>query len=222
MTKLTAKYDHTLMYASAVHGGHKRKGTEIPYISHLMAVSALVMEGGGDEDMAIAGLLHDAAEDQGGEDRLADIQMRFGKRVAGIVRKCSDSLLEDPCEKAPWKKRKAKYLRDLKRTNLASSLGRDYVLVTTADKLHNAQAILRDFRNYQARGKAKEFWARFTGKGGKSTAEIIGYYHLLADALNRRLPRGNSQRKAIGRELREVVDTLIAESKIKPDVRWAK
>src|SRR3974390_1841960 len=92
-TVLTDRFDRALLYATHVHGGQVRKETSIPYIAHLLAVAATVLEYGGSEDMAIAGLLHDAAEDQGGEPRLADIRNRFGDRVADIVHACSDSVV---------------------------------------------------------------------------------------------------------------------------------
>jgi (p)ppGpp synthase/HD superfamily hydrolase len=92
-TALTDRFDRALLYATHVHGGQVRKETTIPYIAHLLAVAATVLEYGGSEDMAIAGLLHDAAEDQGGEPRLADIRNRFGDRVTDIVHACSDSVI---------------------------------------------------------------------------------------------------------------------------------
>ena len=92
-TVLTDRFDRALLYATHVHGGQVRKGTTIPYVAHLLAVAATVLEYGGSEDMAIAGLLHDAVEDPGGEPRLADIRNRFGDRVADIVRSCSDSVV---------------------------------------------------------------------------------------------------------------------------------
>ncbi len=92
-TVLTDRFDRALLYATHVHGGQVRKETSIPYIAHLLAVAATVLEYGGSEDMAIAGLLHDAVEDQGGEPRLADIRNRFGDRVADIVHACSDSVI---------------------------------------------------------------------------------------------------------------------------------
>src|SRR6516225_3649084 len=85
ITALTDRFDRALLYATHVHGGQVREETAIPYIAHLLAVAATVLEYGGSEEMAIAGLLHDAAEDQGGEPRLADIRNRFGDRVADIV-----------------------------------------------------------------------------------------------------------------------------------------
>ena len=88
---ITDRYNEALSYAETLHRNQLRKGISIPYISHLMTVSALVLEHGGDEDQAIASLLHDAAEDQGGEATLADIKTRFGGSVAAIVADCTDS-----------------------------------------------------------------------------------------------------------------------------------
>jgi hypothetical protein len=92
-TVLTDRFDRALLYATHVHGGQVRKDTPIPYIAHLLAVSATVLEYDGSEDVAIAALLHDAVEDQGGEPRLSDIRNRFGDRVADIVRSCSDTVV---------------------------------------------------------------------------------------------------------------------------------
>src|SRR5690242_9147657 len=100
---LGRRYDDALAYASALHREQMRKGTEIPYISHLLAVSSLVIEHGGDEDQAIAGLLHDAAEDQGGDATLREIRSRFGEDVAKIVSDCTDAWTEP---KPPWRARK--------------------------------------------------------------------------------------------------------------------
>ena len=94
VTKLTDRFDRALVYATHVHGGQVRKGTSIPYVSHLLAVTATVLEYGGDEDLAIAALLHDSVEDQGGKARLEDVRSRFGERVAHVVEACSDSLAD--------------------------------------------------------------------------------------------------------------------------------
>src|SRR6056297_647245 len=104
---LTHRFDDALCLAARLHRTHFRKGTTIPYLSHLLAVSALVLEYGGDEDQAIAGLLHDAVEDQGGMETAREIETAFGARVARIVLECSDS---DDGQTAPWKERKLAYL----------------------------------------------------------------------------------------------------------------
>src|SRR6478735_5851635 len=108
-TALTDRFDRALLYATHVHGGQVRKQTSIPYVAHLLAVAATVIEYGGSEDMAIAGLLHDAVEDQGGEPRLADIRNRFGDRVADIVRSCSDTVVNSSAgqKKEDWKTRRS-------------------------------------------------------------------------------------------------------------------
>jgi (p)ppGpp synthase/HD superfamily hydrolase len=108
---LTDRFERALVYAHVVHGGHCRKGTTIPYVSHLLAVASLVLEDGGDEDEAMAALLHDAVEDRGGAERLKDIRARFGKRVANIVQSCSDT---DVDPKPPWRERKIAYLAHLR------------------------------------------------------------------------------------------------------------
>jgi (p)ppGpp synthase/HD superfamily hydrolase len=167
---LTDRFDRALLYAVHVHGGQVRKGTDIPYISHLLAVSALVIEHGGDEDQAIAGLLHDAAEDQGGELRLADIISRFGESVGDIVRDCTDAWVEP---KPPWRKRKKEYIAHLPNKPSRS------LLVSLADKTHNATAIAMDLRRIGA-----DLWPRFNGDR-KGT---IWYYTKLAKVFRRELP----------------------------------
>ena len=141
-TALTDRFDRALLYATHIHGGQLRKGTTIPYIAHLLAVAATVLEYGGAEEVAIAALLHDAVEDQGGEPRLADIRNRFGDRVAEIVRSCSDSVVNSSAGQAKedWHLRKTRYVEHL------GSADQDALLVSLADKVHNARTILRDLR----------------------------------------------------------------------------
>lgn len=134
---MTARFRDALGYAAGLHAGQVRKGTEIPYISHLLAVTALVLEDGGDEDQAIAALLHDAAEDQGGLQTLDEIRSRYGERVAATVAGCSDTYA-DP--KPPWRERKEQYLDHLR---IADP---DVLQVSLADKVHNARSILNDVR----------------------------------------------------------------------------
>jgi (p)ppGpp synthase/HD superfamily hydrolase len=204
---LTERFDQALVYASAVHRGHKRKGTEIPYLSHLMSVSALVLEAGGDEDMAIAALLHDAAEDCGGQARLDDIRVQFGGRVAQIVEACSDSLTADPEAKAHWVKRKTAYLKKLKTCEDDGVL-----LVGCADKLHNARAILTDYRTVGER-----VWERFGSKeGGKTPGMIVGYYSALSEVFLKLL----GPLHPLARELELAVALLVGESGVEPDLAW--
>ena len=141
-TTLTDRFDLALLYATHVHGGQVRKGTATPYIAHLLAIAATVLEYGGDEDLAIATLLHDSAEDQGGKARLHDVRNRFGRRVAKVVEACSDSLADTAKgeRKADWLPRKEGYIAHLQ------SADKDVLLASLADKVHNARSILRDQR----------------------------------------------------------------------------
>jgi (p)ppGpp synthase/HD superfamily hydrolase len=169
---LTSRYDHAFSYALELHRIQIRKGgTAIPYISHLMAVSALVVELGGDEDQAIAALLHDAAEDQGGQKTLDEIRRRFEDAVADIVDDCTDAWAEP---KADWRPRKNAYLAILP-TKFPRSL-----LVSLVDKVHNAEAILFDYRVL-----GEELWRRFNG-GAEGTR---WYYKALADVFSQAMPK---------------------------------
>jgi len=167
---LSGRFAEALNYAIAAHGEQARKSTEIPYICHPMGVASLILEAMGDEDQAIAGLLHDVAEDCGGELRLAEIEELFGARVARIVRGCSDSLTESEDNKAPWRQRKEEHLRHL------SNADHDLLIVTAADKLHNARAIATDLQTM-----GDSVWDRFN-----SDAEsIIWYYESMLEILER-------------------------------------
>src|SRR6476659_4790308 len=119
VTVLTDRFDRALLYATHVHGGQRRKGTSTPYVAHMLAVAATVLEYGGDEDLAIAALLHDSVEDQGGTARLEDVRNRFGERVARIVEACSDSLADTATaeRKAHWQDRKAAYVEHLRKAD---------------------------------------------------------------------------------------------------------
>jgi len=167
---LTNRYDDALLYASELHRTQVRKGSEIPYMSHLLSVSALVLKNGGDEDQAIAGLLHDAAEDQGGVATLEAIRDRFGDRVADIVADCTDSWT-DP--KPPWRERKGAYIAALPGKKPES------MLVSLADKTDNARAIMGDYRE-----TGDEVWARFTGKKDGTR----WYYQTLSELFSKHYP----------------------------------
>ncbi|MDI6696477.1 MAG: HD domain-containing protein [Anaerolineales bacterium] len=147
--ELTHRFEEALQYALDVHRNQLRKGSETPYISHLLAVAALVLEDGGDEDQAIAALLHDAPEDQGGLQVLEEIRQRFGERVAGIVHGCTDTY-QSP--KPPWRERKEAYLEHL--IHASPEVRR----VSLADKLHNARSILTDLLR-----SGDAVWERFNG-----------------------------------------------------------
>ncbi|MFZ1061631.1 MAG: HD domain-containing protein [Candidatus Rokuibacteriota bacterium] len=167
---LTSRFDEAFLYAAIVHAGQKRKGTEIPYIAHLLSVAGLVLEDGGDEEEAIAALLHDAVEDGGGRARLEDIRARFGERVAAIVEGCSDS---DTVPKPPWRERKERHLKHLR--DASPSVLR----VSAADKLHNARAILADYR-----AQGESLWKRFNA--GRD--DILWYYRCLVGIFRERGP----------------------------------
>jgi len=167
---LSTRFDEALGFAAELHRGQTRKGSDIPYLSHLLAVAALVIEHGGDEDQAIAALLHDAVEDQGGMQTAEAIDTRFGSRVLRIVMECSDS---SDGQKAPWAERKRAYLAGI------ATKSADACLVTAADKLHNARCIVAD---HMAVGDA--VWTRFTA--GKE--DVAWYYTSLAGALTAALP----------------------------------
>jgi (p)ppGpp synthase/HD superfamily hydrolase len=176
---LTTRFDDAFRYAHQLHQGQVRKGTTIPYVSHLMTVSALVVEHGGDEDQAIAGLLHDAAEDQGGTQRLAEIRVKFGNAVADIVADCTDAWTKP---KPPWRQRKEAYLKALPNKPQAS------LLVSLADKVHNAEAILFDYRVL-----GESLWGRFNG-GAEGTRWYYGalaccFTNLMEGRLSDRLSR---------------------------------
>lgn len=145
---VTPRFRDALTYAAELHQHQFRKGTSVPYLSHLLAVSGMVMEAGGDEDEAIAGLLHDGPEDCGGYATLKEIHTRFGTRVADIVEGCTDTL-ETP--KPEWRARKSRYLERL------SGESPSLHLVSSADKLHNARAMLADYRLL-----GDDLWSRFS------------------------------------------------------------
>jgi len=154
---LTPRFTQAIDYARQIHVG-TRKGTQVPYMAHLLGVASLVMGENGHvpfavtEDMVIAALLHDAVEDEGGLPRLQDIEAKFGKEVAKIVEGCTDSFETDPNKKQGWEQRKASYIRRLR--DEPESEGT--LLVSAADKLYNARAILEDYSQIGA-----EVWKRF-------------------------------------------------------------
>ena len=162
--RLTAKFDEALTYAAEKHRRQTRKGGDIPYVGHLLSVAGLVIEAGSTETQAIAALLHDTAEDQGGKETLAQIRARFGTDVERIVAECSDTFEE---RKPPWRERKTRYIKHLK------DASDDTILVSLADKVDNARAILRDFRR-----SGSELWQRFSVKDPN---DHLWYYRSLLD-----------------------------------------
>jgi GTP pyrophosphokinase len=158
---LTQRFHDALGYAMELHGTQVRKGTTIPYLAHLLAVASLVIEHGSTEDEAIAALLHDAIEDQGGAPTREEIRRRFGDPVVAIVDGCTDA---EVVPKPPWRQRKEAYIAHLQQAPPAVQL------VSIADKLHNARAILADYRTL-----GETLWARFNG-GREGT---LWYYRTL-------------------------------------------
>lgn len=164
----TRRFGDALAFAAEKHAGQLRKGTRIPYISHPLAVASLVLEHGGGEDEAIAALLHDVPEDCGGRAALDEIRRKFGKTVARIVEGCTDTF-DKP--KPPWKHRKAKYLAHL------ATASKSVLLVSAADKVHNARSILSDYREH-----GEKLWERFNaGRDGQ-----LWYYRQLIKAFRAR------------------------------------
>jgi (p)ppGpp synthase/HD superfamily hydrolase len=185
---ISARFVAAVELALEVHGRQRRAGTEIPYMAHLLAVAGLVVEDGGNEDEAIAGMLHDAVEDGGGRPMLERIEAQFGPRVASIVEACSDSI--DEADKAPWRERKERYLAHLREVT------DDGVLrVSLADKVHNARSLVRDHRREGAR-----LWERF---GERTAADQLWYYRALLDFFEERRPG------PLTCDLREAVEDLI-------------
>lgn len=184
---VSERMDRAFAMARRLHGAQLRKATATPYLAHLLSVAALVLEHGGDEDLAIAALLHDAAEDQGGAPVVAAIRAEFGDRVADVVLACSDSLAEDPTAKAPWWERKAAYLDRL------GDEPTDVVLVSAADKLHNLRSMVADHRR-----QGEALWERFNPEAGR--AGQLWYQHQLVERLG-------AVAGAVG-PLRELVDEL--------------
>ncbi|HEX8812191.1 MAG TPA: HD domain-containing protein [Terracidiphilus sp.] len=184
--KLGPRLQRAFRYAAAKHAGQARKGTAVPYLSHLMAVTSLVLEAGGDEDMAIAALLHDVVEDCGGMPRLREIRRQFGSRVAKIVEGCTDSFTQP---KPEWIERKKEYLAEVKRAN------RDTRLVSASDKLHNVRTILTDYRQ-----DGESIWVRFNGRKDGT----LWYYRALSDEYSRKPNRITRELEIVVSELEQV------------------
>ena len=167
--QLGPRFREALVYAAELHVDQVRKETAIPYIAHLLSVAALVIEDGGGEDQAIAGLLHDAVEDQGGQPTLEIIRARFGQQVADIVEACSDA---DRFPKPPWRERKERYVEHLRHAD------ESVLRVSLADKLHNARAIVLDYRTL-----GEQLWSRFNA----TRDDTLWYYHGVLGVLRDRL-----------------------------------
>jgi (p)ppGpp synthase/HD superfamily hydrolase len=192
-TRLGEQFRRAMVFAAELHDGQfKKGGRNITYISHLLGVTSLVIEAGGDEDMAIAALLHDAVEDQGGHPTLERIRAEYGERVAHIVEGCTDSEIEP---KPPWLERKRAYVGHVR-----EHADSEVTLVSAADKLHNVRAILADFREL---GDA--VFDRFKGRKDGT----LWYYRAMVDAFRDAMVRNGLIQHARGNQ--RLVDELERE-----------
>jgi (p)ppGpp synthase/HD superfamily hydrolase len=184
---LGPRFQEALVFAAQLHANQVRKGSGIPYVSHLIGVASIALEYGAGEDEAIAALLHDAVEDQGGKSTGKVIRQRFGDTVADIVEACSES---SSFPKPPWRWRKERYLKDLLHASPAA------FLVSASDKLHNARSILRDYRQL-----GDKLWSRFShGQAG-----VLWYYRALVDVYQAQAP---DELQPLVEELDRVVSTI--------------
>ncbi len=188
LVRLGPRFQRAFRFAAEKHAGQTRKASSIPYLAHLMGVASLVLEFGGDEDLAIAALLHDVVEDCGGAPMLKDVRRKFGSRVAKIVDGCTDS---DKEPKPPWRERKEAYIEHLKSADAETRL------VSAADKLNNVRSILSDYREV-----GESIWDRFNG-GRDGT---LWYYRALLEEFLRGKP------SRLIRELELAVRELVASA----------
>jgi GTP pyrophosphokinase len=180
---LTARFEEALAFAAHLHANQVRKGSSVPYVAHLLGVASLALEHGADEDEAIAALLHDAIEDQGGATAREEIRRRFGDAVTAIVDGCTDA---DVTPKPPWRGRKEAYIARI------AGESPSVRLVSAADKVHNARATLADYR-----AVGESLWTRF--QGGRDGT--LWYYRALVDAF----------RQAGATPLTEELDRVVSE-----------
>jgi (p)ppGpp synthase/HD superfamily hydrolase len=188
---LTDRFQAALNMSFELHQNQIRKGAQVPYYSHLMSVSALVLENGGTENQAIAALLHDAVEDQGGLPVLERIREEFGEEVANIVDGCTDAYTHP---KPDWKERKSNYLARLK------TAPDSVLLVSLSDKVHNSRSILRDLQK-----EGDKIWDWFKGKKNGT----LWYYQSLANIFD------ESPYPFLKQELRQLVEELITLAYLK-------
>lgn len=205
-THLGRLWEDALLYASHVHGDQVRKGGgEVPYISHLLSVAALVLEDGGSEEEAVAALLPDAVEDQGGQRRLDDIAHRFGPRVAQIVAGCSEWIQQpgqSEGDKPSWCARKRAYLAHLREEESDESILR----VAIADKVHNARSIVADLRTHGA-----EMARRFNA----DASDQVWYYRGLAEAFTGRgSPKMRAELGAAVSEMQQLFGQLPRRARV--------
>lgn len=189
---LSARFDAAFMLAHRIHRPQARKGSQIPYIAHVMGVAALVLEYGGNETEAIAALLHDAIEDapadMGAQVVRREIRNAFGEEVLAIVEHCTDT---DVQPKPPWRARKSAYVAAVEHAPTPA------LRVSAADKFHNVQSLIRDYRSF-----GDELWVRFNPEAGMSGT--LWYYRSLAELFKNRMPG------SLADDLDRAVDTLEA------------
>jgi GTP pyrophosphokinase len=161
---LSKRFTDALTFATQLHTNQTRKGGKVPYIAHLLGVASIALEHGANEDEAIAALLHDAIEDQGGAATREEIRRRFGDIVTEIVDGCTDS---DTTPKPPWRQRKEAYIAHIPKASAS------VLLVSASDKLYNARSILNDYRLI-----GENVWERF--HGGKDGT--LWYYRAVLEA----------------------------------------
>jgi (p)ppGpp synthase/HD superfamily hydrolase len=191
ISMLTSRFSDALLFASQLHAAQTRKVSGEPYLAHLLGAASIVMDYGGDEDEAIAALLHDAVEDQGGATVRAEILARFGEPVAAIVDGCTDA---DTLPKPPWRPRKEAFLARLRTASPSIRL------VVAADKLHNLRALTREYRR-----KGESLWKHF--QGGRD--DTLWYHRSVAEILE---AGGDSLLVAELQRTREELERLIAEN----------
>ncbi len=193
--QLTARFSEALGYATALHARQVRKSSGIPYIAHLLGVVAIAMEYGATEDEAIAALLHDAIEDQGGAPVREEIRRRFGDAVVEIVDGCTDS---DVTPKPPWRPRKEVYLAHLPKASASVHL------VCAADKLHNARSLVQDYRV-----NGESHWQRFNG-GRPGT---LWYYRAVVTTLGQTRRHGDlvAELQRVVAELEQMANAAVTE-----------
>lgn len=192
--QLTTRFEDALVYATRLHAQQTRKGSGVPYIVHLLAVASIVLENGGTEDEAIAALLHDAVEDQGGAATRELLRQRYGEVVVEIIDGCTDTAELDGLLKPSWRARKEAYIAHLAHASASVRL------VSAADKLHNARSVLADYRIM-----GESLWERF--RGGKEGT--LWYYRSVLDALR------NVESTPLVEELERVVlelEALVAQN----------
>lgn len=187
---LSPRFERALVHVTRLHARQERKGSDIPYVAHLLGVASIVLQYGGKEDEAIAALFHDAIEDQGGKAMREEIRMAYGDEVTAIVDGCTDA---DTFPKPPWRERKEKYIAHI------ADAPPSVLLVSAADKLENARAILKDFRQIGDR-----IWRRF--KGGKGGS--LWYYRHVVNAYR---SARNLQTDARVKPLVDELDRVVTE-----------